>query len=162
MLQIFQIRTEFEPTILRLSASRIPKDELLYFIQRFENPDPDDTVMDRIRLDTAMHLFIIEHCGNRYMVDIMHRVYDISSRIIFFIHQNHAAVHDDSGENLEILRLLLDRDLETATEKMRVHMEHCRMAALNYFYTVPDGEAPVKTYRDKLYKKQETAPHPYR
>ena len=104
VLQIFQIRTEFEPTILRLSASRLPKDELLYFIQRFENPDPDDTVMDRIRLDTAMHLFIIEHCGNRYMVDIMHRVYDISSRIIFFIHQNHAAVYDDSGENLEILR----------------------------------------------------------
>ena len=26
-----------------------------------------------------MHLFIIEHCGNRYMVDIMHRVYDISN-----------------------------------------------------------------------------------
>lgn len=28
------------------------------------------------------------------------------------------------------------------------------MAALNYFYTVPDGEAPVKTYRDKLYKNR--------
>ena len=83
VLQIFQIRTEFEPTILRLSASRLPKDELLYFIQRFENPDPDDTVMDRIRLDTAMHLFIIEHCGNRYMVDIMHRVYDIAAGLYF-------------------------------------------------------------------------------
>lgn len=45
---------------------------------------------------------------------------------------------------------------------MRVHMEHCRMAALNYFYTVPDGAAPVQTYRDKLYGKQETEPHPYR
>lgn len=162
VLQIFQIRTEFEPTILRLSASRLPKDELLYFIRRFENPDLDDTVMDRIRLDTAMHLFIIEHCGNRYMVDIMHRVYDISSRIIFFIHQNHAAVHDDSGENLEILRFLLERDIKTATEKMRVHMEHCRMAALNYFYTVPDGAAPVQTYRDKLYGKQEGEAHSYR
>lgn len=153
VLQIFQIRTEFEPIILRLSASRLPKDELLYFCKRFEEPDPDETLMDRLRLDTAMHLFIIEHCGNRYMVDIMHRVYDVSSRIIFFICQNHAVVHDDGRENLEILKLLLDQDVETATEKMQIHMEHCRAAALNYFYTVPDAAAPSKTYRDKLYGK---------
>ena len=153
VLQIFQIRTEFEPTILRLAASRLPKEEIQYFCRRFENIDPDETVMDRIGLDTAMHLFIIEHCGNRYMVDIMHRVYDISSRIIYFVHQNHATVHDDAGENLEILKLLLEDNVAAATEKMQIHMEHCRRASLNYFYTVPQEAEPVQTSREKLYKK---------
>lgn len=149
-LQIFQIRTEFEPIILKLSASRLPREELLHFCDLFEHPDENASVMDRIRLDTAMHLFIIEYCGNRYMVDIMHRVYDVSTRVIYFIHQNHATVHDDGGENLEILQLLLKQDVEGATEKMRIHMEHCRQAALSYFYSIPDPMAPQQTYKDKL------------
>ena len=153
VLQIYQIRMEFEPTILRLAASRLPKEEIRYFCQRFEHGEPDETIMDRIQLDTAMHLFIIEHCGNRYMVDVMHRVYDISSRIVYFVHQNHATVHVEAGENLEILKLLLEDNVDTATEKMKVHIEHCRMAALNYFYTIPQA-APAQTYREKLYKKQ--------
>ena len=153
VLQIYQIRMEFEPTILRLAASRLPKEEIQYFCQRFEHGEPDETIMDRIQLDTAMHLFIIEHCGNRYMVDVMHRVYDISSRIVYFVHQNHATVHVEAVENLEILKLLLEDNVDTATEKMKVHIEHCRMAALNYFYTIPQA-APAQTYREKLYKKQ--------
>lgn len=149
-LQIFQIRSELEPIILRLSATRLPREEILYFCDLFEHPDENASIMQRIHLDTAMHLFIIEHCGNRYMVDIMHRVYDVSTRVIYFIHQNHATVHDDGGENLEILKLLLEQDVEAATEKMRIHMEHCRQAALSYFYSIPDPMAPQQTYKDKL------------
>ena len=51
-------------------------------------------------------------------------------------------------------KLLLEDNVDAATEKMKIHIEHCRMAALNYFYTIPQGATPVQTYREKLYKKQ--------
>ena len=151
VLQIFQIRTEFEPTILRLSASRLPKDELLYFIQRFENPDPDDTVMDRIRLDTAMHLFIIEHCGNRYIIDMMHRIFDENTRVIISSKQNQVQIHDARLEHLDILNSLLDKDTERAIALMQSHIENCRKAALDYFCSIQTYmDSPSLTYKNQL------------
>lgn len=151
VLQIFQIRTEFEPIILRLSASRLPKDELLYFCKRFEEPDPDETLMDRLRLDTAMHLFIIEHCGNRYIIDMMHRIFDENTRVIISSKQNQVQIHDARLEHLDILNSLLDKDTERAIALMQSHIENCRKAALDYFCSIQTYmDSPSLTYKNQL------------
>lgn len=131
VVEVFQTRMEIEPISLKLAAPHLPKDELILFQQRFQEPMPD--IQNSFHLDTAMHLFIIEHCGNKYIIDMMHRVFEENTRIIISSKQNKAQVHDAKEEHLAILSLLLNDRFEEAEESMRQHIERCRQAAFTYF-----------------------------
>ncbi|MDO4267927.1 MAG: GntR family transcriptional regulator [Eubacteriales bacterium] len=131
IFQIFQTRLEIEPVTTRMAALLLPESELLSFRNKFEQETPD--IANAFRLDTAMHLFIIEHCGNRYIIDMMHKIFDENTRIIISSKQNQLQIHDARREHIEILDCLLARDVEKSAVLMRSHIENCRQAALNYF-----------------------------
>lgn len=80
-----------------------------------------------------MHLFIIEHCGNKYIIDMMQRVFEENTRIIISSKQNQAHIHDAKHEHMEILNLLINDKYAEAEAAMRTHIEECRRAALDYF-----------------------------
>lgn len=132
VMQIFQTRIEIEPIALKLAAPHLPEEELHTFCQKFSEPITD--IQNSFRLDTAMHLFIIEHCGNHYIIDMMRRVFEENTRIIISSKQNQTQIHDAKQEHLEILNLLLNGQYSKAEQSMRHHIENCRMAALNFFY----------------------------
>lgn len=131
VIQVFQTRLEIEPIALRLAAHRLPKEELLVFARKFEEPVVD--IQNSFRLDTAMHLFIIENCGNRYIINMMRRVFEDNTRIIISSKQNQTQIHDAKQEHLDILHLLYQDRYEEAEGKMRLHIESCRRAAMDYF-----------------------------
>lgn len=148
VMQIFQTRIEIEPIALKLAAPHLPDEELRDFCQKFSEPVTD--IQNSFRLDTAMHLFIIEHCGNRYIIDMMRRVFEENTRIIISSKQNQTQIHDAKQEHLEILNLLIDGKYKEAETSMRHHIETCRMAALNFFY----GAQAYTPTEDCTYKKE--------
>ena len=128
--QIFQTRIEIEPIALKLAAPYLETDELIMFRNRFEHDTPD--IINAFRLDTAMHLFIIEHCGNRYIIDMMRKLFDDNTRIVIASKQNQVRIHNAKCEHLEILDSLIAReDLEKTAALMGAHLETCRRAALD-------------------------------
>jgi DNA-binding GntR family transcriptional regulator len=146
--QIFQARLEIEPVALRMAGPSLPEKELVSFQKRFMGEEPD--VLVDFRLDTAMHLFIIERCGNRFIIDMMHKVFDENTRVIISSKQNETKIHDACKEHLEVINLLLERDYEKAEKSMRSHIENCKKAALDFFYNIQSyaSQAPdnYKTY----------------
>lgn len=149
VLQIFQARIEIEPVALRMAAPHLPMDELLKFREVFTQDFPD--VRNGFRLDTAMHLFIIEYCGNRYIIDMMHKVFDNNTKVVIASKQNLVQIHDARLEHLDIINSLIDRQFEKAEDLMRVHIKTCRQAALDYFYSLEAYSAtPPVTYKDHL------------
>lgn len=132
--QIFQARLEIEPVAVRMAGPTLPEKELLKFRETFSGEDPDVRV--GFRLDTAMHLFIIEHCGNRFIIDMMQRLFDENTRVIISSKQNQCKIHDARLEHLEIIDLLLKRDVEGASQSMSSHIQSCKKAALDYFYNI--------------------------
>ena len=56
------------------------------FKSKFMGDESD--ISTAFRLDTAMHLFIIDHCGNRFIIDMMHRLFDENTRVIISSSQN--------------------------------------------------------------------------
>ena len=131
VIQVFQTRLEIEPIALKLAAPHLPKEGLTLFCQKFEEPVTD--IHNSFRLDTAMHLFIIEHCGNKYIIDMMQRVFEENTRIIISSKQNQAHIHDAKHEHMKILNLLINDKYAEAETAMRAHIEECRRAALDYF-----------------------------
>jgi DNA-binding GntR family transcriptional regulator len=130
--QIFQTRKTIEPVALQLASPRLPREKLLEFRDLFVGEDPD--IRTAFRLDTAMHLFIIEHCGNRHIIAMLRKVFEENTRIIISSKQNELMIHDARAEHTEILDLLLGGKFEQAAASMMSHIQHCERAAIEFFY----------------------------
>lgn len=133
IVQIFQARMELEPVILKLAGPNIPEAELIEWKERFLNAD--SSVEQSYAIDTAMHLSIINHCNNTYIIDMMKKVFDKNTRIIVSSTENKEHIQEARIEHLEILDCLLKQDFELAAAKMRTHVAGCRNAAMEYFYS---------------------------
>ncbi len=150
IIQLFQTRMEIEPITLRMAAPHLPEEELLAFCHKFE-AEPAD-IHNQFRLDTAMHLFIIEHCGNIYLIDMMHRVFDENTRVIISSGQNLVPANDARTEHLEILYALLKKDIDTAEKLMKSHISHCRQTVFDYFYNQQVFTPSTQSYKEELKK----------
>lgn len=135
VMQIFQTRIEVEPIALRMAAPYLDVDELMMFRHKFEQEETD--ISNAFRLDTAMHLFIIEHCGNSYIIEMMRKLFDDNTKVVIASKQNRVKIHDAKCEHLEILdSLITGKDIEYTAQLMKTHIETCRRAALDYFYSL--------------------------
>lgn len=134
VVQIFQARMEIEPIALKLAGSHIPEEELLEWKEKFLTAEP--SVEKGYQMDTEMHLSIIRHCNNSYIINMMEKVFDKNTRVIICSSHNKAHMQEARTEHLEILDCLLDQNYEEAAVKMRAHIAGCRNAALDFFYSV--------------------------
>jgi DNA-binding GntR family transcriptional regulator len=146
--QIFQARKEIEPIAVKIAGSRLPREELMKFRDRFGGKMPE--IPFAFRLDTAMHLFIIEHCGNRFIIEMMRKVFEENTRIIISSKQNEVEIHDARAEHVEILDLLITGEVERAAAAMLEHIRHCERAAMEFFYNSPVVDETQFMYRDSL------------
>lgn len=133
VVQIFQARMEIEPIALKLAGSKIPKEELEEWKEKFLKEEP--SIDQGYQMDTQMHLSIIRHCNNSYIIEMMEKVFDKNTRIIICSSHNKAHMQEARKEHLEILDCLLNQNYEEAAVKMRSHVAGCRNAALDFFYS---------------------------
>lgn len=149
VVQIFQVRKEIEPVALLMAKPYLEKDILLDFKNRFL--DENQAIMDSYQLDTAMHLYLMESCNNSFIIDMMHKVFDKNTRVIITSKKNQLHLQDSRREHIEILDSLLNDQYEQAATQLSTHIDHCRMAALDNFYSAqPSLENAEKTYKQYL------------
>lgn len=151
VMQIFQVRLEIEPFALRLAAPRLPKNELLKFRERIVKNDTE--VHDGFRLDAAFHLFFVEYCGNRFIIDMMRQVLAQNNRVTISTHQNEAVLNEQlQKEHLSIIDLVLENRIEDAAAAMEAHIRSCRQLTLDHFYMSQAGYVPPEelSYKDML------------
>lgn len=134
VLQIFQTRLEIEPITLKMAGGNLPIDDLVKWRKKFAEGPVD--VANGFHMDMAMHLFIIEHCNNEYIVEMMKKVFDKNMRIIISSKQNQAHISEARNEHIEILDALIDQNYEHAASLMHTHVSNCRRAAVDYFYSI--------------------------
>jgi len=134
VLQIFQARMEIEPITLKMAGPNLPTEELIKWRDKFLNKPPD--FENGFRTDTAMHMFIIEHCNNSYIIEMMKKIFDKNMSIIISSKQNRVHIEEAYKEHIEILNALIDKDYEYGASLMQKHVNNCRRAALDYFYNL--------------------------
>ena len=146
--QIFQTRLKIEPLTIRMAADKLPLEDLMLFKEKFSKDVAD--IRTGYRLDTAMHLFIIEQCGNQYIIDMMHKLFEDNTRVIISSKQNQVQIHDAKNEHLEIIEELINHNTEGAAVLMEKHIENCRRAAFDYFYNLRTFNQTDSVYRQVL------------
>ncbi len=153
--QIYQVRMVVEPLVIHMAGPHLPEGELRRFRERFTNEQGDN--VSSYRLDTAMHLFIIGHCGNEYLIEMMRRVFEKNTQVIIASGQDRVAVHDARQEHAQLLDYLLLKDYRKASDYMRIHLENCRKSAFEHIYNLTTATFPADTsyltYMDRLYEE---------
>lgn len=132
VLQIFQTRIEIEPLTLRMASPYLDYNRLIEFRTKFDIESKD--LNEAYKLDKEMHLYIISCCRNRYLIEMLNKLFDDNTRIVIATKQNEVKIHNASMEHIEILEsLIYQKDPATSADLMRTHIIACRDAALKFF-----------------------------
>ena len=125
MGEIFQVREELEPVIVRLAGPYLSREELLAFKEQFDNePEQWGEMLgaDELPLDTRFHLYIIENCHNSFFMDFMKKIFDRNTQLVIFSKQHKLNSYDARPEHLEIIQHLLEGNYNQASEVMKRHV----------------------------------------
>ncbi|MDD4012544.1 MAG: GntR family transcriptional regulator, partial [Sphaerochaetaceae bacterium] len=128
IMQIFQARKEIEPLALRMGRNNLEESVLLDFNKRFSKPAMN--FPEGYKIDTAMHMYIVESCRNNFIISMMKGVFEKNTRVIVSSWENQCHVEESRKEHLEILDFIMQKNYEEACEKLVNHIGHCRDAAL--------------------------------
>lgn len=131
VLFVFQARVEIEPLTLKMSAPFLARKELEHFLGVFSNDEPD--LEKAFWQDMEMHAFLVNHCGNPFIIDMMQKVFARSCRISIASNQTHQKIENARTEHKDILKKLLEGQDDTAAQLLRNHLENCKNYSLNFF-----------------------------
>ena len=131
MSQIYQIRHELEPFIVRISGPHIEKNLLLETRALFLD-DSEEDLYQQLEIDTNFHRYLADNCHNKYAQQLMNKVLDENMRVIIST-RNKVRIGKSCDEHIKIIDLMLAEDFEAAANVMRIHVENCRDSAFSYF-----------------------------
>lgn len=131
VLFVFQARVEVEPLALQMSAPFLARQDLEDLLEIFREDEPD--LEKAFWQDMEMHAYLVDHCGNPFIIDMMQKVFARSCRISIASNQTSQKIGNARMEHAEILRLLLAGSYGDAAAKMRQHLENCKNYSLNFF-----------------------------
>ncbi len=133
-VQIFETRLRMEPVCLKMAYPFLELKDLLELRNTFFANKGSE--LEKTQTDMAMHLYIIDRCGSRYMIEMMHKLFDDNLRLVTHAAQNSSShIEEAYLEHLDLLdSLIRQTGPEEPMELLKIHIQSCRMAALKSFY----------------------------
>jgi DNA-binding GntR family transcriptional regulator len=126
---IYQLRVEVEPFIVRIAGPNLDHQKLQYFRELFLAED-DQHSLGQLETDTAFHSYLSEN-SNKYIVSMMKKVLEDNKRVMIAT-RNKSRVDSARCEHLKVIDLLLAGEYDAAAVEMRIHIENCRDSAIAY------------------------------
>lgn len=123
---IFQVRSNLEPTILEMAFHRISKDDLKNLKDEFLNFSNKTslTIEEKKKLDTLdneLHILILKNCNNNFIIKMMENVYEHNMRIRNISSQPPIRRIEAIKEHINIIESILTDDLQSAKEELKNH-----------------------------------------
>ena len=132
MSQIYQVRLELEPFVVRIAGPHLNSEVLLDFRERFVAEVDQSDTMQQLETDTSFHRYLANNCGNKYLLQLVNKVLDENKRVVITA-SNTVRIHHSHDEHIEIIDSLLTGDYAASSMVMRNHIESCRDATFSYF-----------------------------
>lgn len=123
--EIFQVREELEPIIVRLAGPHLSREKLLEFQKAFESQaeQPVESLgEDELPLETQFHLYIIDNCQNSFLTEFLRKIFDRNTQLVIYSKHHKLNNYNARPEHLKIIELLLDGKYEEAGQVMREHV----------------------------------------
>jgi DNA-binding GntR family transcriptional regulator len=135
---VFQVRNNFEPIILEMAFERIEKksleelrSEFLFFLNKKELSSEDNIKLDF--LDNQLHLLILKHCNNNFIIKMMENVYEHNMRIRNLSVQPKKRRITATNEHIKIIDAILAENFPKALKELKLHNLKAKEGFFNSF-----------------------------
>ena len=122
--QLYEARLQTERLAARLAAERITPEQLHSLESLFANLSDDQSFLDDREIDWRFHKGIAEATQNRYLLDIIERLYSLGTRLRF-LRYTYESVERVADYQL-VLGALRNRDPERAEAAMVEHVSRLK------------------------------------
>ncbi|MGL4642513.1 MAG: GntR family transcriptional regulator [Cetobacterium sp.] len=137
---IFQVRSNLEPIILKMAFFKIDKNYLLGLKNKFLEFSSKEILTSEEKqsldnLDNELHIFILKNCANDYIIKMMENVYEHNMRIRNLSPQPPIRRFEAIKEHMNIIDFILNDNLDAAIEELK---NHNLKAKEGFFYSLID------------------------
>lgn len=140
---IFEVRKLYEPYILTHYGDLLPMDKLAEFYDIFLHKDSDSECFQDndyfYELDSDFHLMIVNACPNVYLHQNYNLIQTQNARFRYMTgNVSNNRLDDTFKEHLDIILPCLQKDWETAAQKMVIHLEESKKATFRLVFDSMD------------------------
>ncbi len=136
---IFEIRKLYEPYILKNYGNVLPEDKLHEFYCDFSRKGKDDKCFQDCRhfyeRDAAFHQMIVDTCPNIYMRQNYASIQTQNERFRFMTGDiSESRLADTCSEHVAVIVPCLEKDWDTAVEKLAYHLEESKKSTFQLIF----------------------------
>jgi DNA-binding GntR family transcriptional regulator len=131
---VYQIRELVEPYIIRTWSDKLNIKTLTAFKEKLMNMADSLSEKERYAMDDSLHRCIISVCENKYLKQLMEKSYDQNHRIRIISGKLRSRLERSNDEHINILNLLIARNIEGAAQAMSAHLESAKKAAVESLF----------------------------
>ncbi len=127
---LFQLRYELEPLILKLSFDNLDRKEFLKLKNNTIKYRDLKKLSKLVEQDTILHNHILNASRNEIAIKFLNNIMDQIRRIRYLTHENEEETLHSANDHLQIIECVLNDDLEKAQEILKSHIDR------NQVYTI--------------------------
>lgn len=136
---IFEVRMLYEPYILEHYGAMLPEQRLKEMYQIFQQTDADSDCYKEndyfYELDDEFHLLLVNSCPNLYIKNNYRLIHTQNARFRYMTgNVSNNRLEDTFREHIDIIVPCLLKDWETASEKLRYHLNESKKAAFQLVF----------------------------
>lgn len=140
---IFEIRKLYEPYILKTYGSHLPEEKLNEYFRIFKNKNTNSECFQDNNyfydLDASFHQMIVDTCPNTYLLHSYALTRTQSERFRFMTgNVSNNRLEDTFNEHINIIIPCLQKDWDTAAEKLLLHLEESKKATFQLVFDSSD------------------------
>lgn len=122
--QMYEARSLLEPYAVRVGGPFLSRPRLVELRALCMGSADEESGYRLSETDKALHLFLSDNCGNRYIAETMRRLWDQNTRIQF--HFNNIARFDSArDEHLALIDAILAQQYDAAADIIKQHIGNC-------------------------------------
>ena len=126
---LFEIRKELEVLAASTALNYITEQEICAMEEEFKKflhlrkTGSNIDYAEFASVDSKLHVFIVDHCQNKYVKKFMRSIMDDIQRCQLMSASCLGDLEESTTQHLEILDLLKKKDLESLSQKLRDHVD---------------------------------------
>ena len=129
--EIFSLRIALEILALNLSINRISDEELDELEKLFSDLEKDFTWKETHEADIALHSLIVNKSGNRRLKIFLDTLNGQIERFRRLASKDKMRSNKTTGEHIEIINCIRERDLKAAEASLQKHLNGVMMSVLD-------------------------------
>ena len=140
ILDVYELRLLVEQFAIEKLVETLDEEmikQLRSFANEFSTCCTYDQLLKYVELDTRFHTFLINHTGNRLVIETFGRIGAMITPFRVISLKSKERFEESIGEHVGMIEALCEKDAKKATEACRTHLTLAKNEIVRYLNKVP-------------------------